>query len=131
MIGLRLVGLAAGIGLCGVIRPVAAQDRLGTAGARIAALIDSSGASVGVGVRHLETGAEWFHQPDHPFLMGSTFKVAVAVQLLTRVDQERSDSAGWYRFGPETSSRRGASSRSGLPIRSIPGPTWPWCVTSS
>ncbi len=55
--------------------------------ARIRRLADSSGAQVGVGVRHVESGREVYLAPDRPFLMGSTFKVAVAVRLLALVDQ--------------------------------------------
>lgn len=40
----------------------------------------------GVGIIHLESGRELFVNADEPFPMASTFKVPVAVQLLTRVD---------------------------------------------
>lgn len=50
-------------------------------------IVAASSASVGVGIRHLESGREVFVGGDTPFLMGSTFKVAVAVELLTRVDR--------------------------------------------
>ena len=73
------------VGLCA---PLAAQGgSLEAMGARIRALVDSSGASVGVGIRHLESGREWYLEGDKPFMMGSTFKIATAVQLLTLVDQ--------------------------------------------
>lgn len=41
---------------------------------------------VGVGVVHLESGRELFINGDEPFPMASTYKVPIAVQLLTRVD---------------------------------------------
>jgi beta-lactamase class A len=42
---------------------------------------------VGVGIIHLESGQELFVNKDEPFPMASTFKVPVAVQLLTKVDR--------------------------------------------
>lgn len=44
-----------------------------------------SGGKVGVGIVHLETGRELFVNGAEPFPMASTFKVPVAVELLTRV----------------------------------------------
>jgi beta-lactamase class A len=44
-----------------------------------------SGGKVGVGIIHLETGRELFVNGNEPFPMASTFKVPVAVELLTRV----------------------------------------------
>jgi beta-lactamase class A len=70
--------------------PAAAQaPSLEPLAATIRRLADSSGASVGVGIRHVESGQEWYLNGDRPFLMGSTFKIAVAVQLLTLVDHGR------------------------------------------
>jgi beta-lactamase class A len=43
-----------------------------------------SGGKVGVGIIHLETGRELFVNGAEPFPMASTFKVPVAVELLTR-----------------------------------------------
>ncbi|MDX1494051.1 MAG: class A beta-lactamase [Longimicrobiales bacterium] len=45
-----------------------------------------SGGTLGVGAIHLETGREAYLHPDEPFPMASTYKVPIAVQLLTRVD---------------------------------------------
>ena len=45
-----------------------------------------SQGKVGVGVIHLESGRELFVNRDEPFPMASTFKVPVAVQLLTLAD---------------------------------------------
>jgi len=47
--------------------------------------IVSFGGKVGVGIIHLETGRELFVNGAEPFPMASTFKVPVAVELLTRV----------------------------------------------
>ena len=44
-----------------------------------------SGGRVGVGIIHLETGRELFVNGAEPFPMASTFKVPIAVELLTRV----------------------------------------------
>jgi beta-lactamase class A len=51
----------------------------------IARLSAISGGKVGVGIIHLETGRELFVNGAEPFPMASTFKVPVAVELLTRV----------------------------------------------
>ena len=45
-----------------------------------------SGGKVGVGVIHLESGRELFVNADESYPMASTYKVPIAVQLLTRVD---------------------------------------------
>jgi beta-lactamase class A len=53
---------------------------------RIAA---SAGGTVGVAVRHIESGREVHLQRGQRFPMGSTFKLPVAVQLLALVDEGR------------------------------------------
>ncbi len=45
-----------------------------------------SGGRLGVGAVHLETGREVYLHADESFPMASTYKVPIAVQLLTRVD---------------------------------------------
>ena len=87
--------LAAGtaIGLLFAV-PVAAQSvtpdgdpGLGRLLAEIERLAPSSGGTVGVGAVHIETGrAVWFNE-DQSFPMASTYKVPIAVQLLSRVDR--------------------------------------------
>ncbi|HJU65584.1 MAG TPA: class A beta-lactamase [Gemmatimonadaceae bacterium] len=57
--------------------------------AEIGRLTKISGGKVGVGVIHLETGRELFVNRDEPFPMASTYKVPIAVQLLTKVDSGR------------------------------------------
>ena len=51
--------------------------------ARLAAL---SGGTMGVAAVHVESGRSAWLNPDVPFPMASTYKVPVAVELLTRVD---------------------------------------------
>jgi beta-lactamase class A len=51
----------------------------------IARLSTISGGKVGVGIIHLETGRELFVNGAESFPMASTFKVPIAVELLTRV----------------------------------------------
>jgi beta-lactamase class A len=46
-----------------------------------------SGGRIGVAAIHLETGREAYLNPDESFPMASTYKVPIAVQLLTRVDR--------------------------------------------
>ncbi|WP_419950368.1 serine hydrolase [Candidatus Palauibacter sp.] len=74
--------------------PLAAQSvtpdgdpGLGRLLAEIERLAPSSGGTVGVGAVHIETGrAVWFNE-DERFPMASTYKVPIAVQLLSRVDR--------------------------------------------
>ncbi|WP_420442632.1 class A beta-lactamase [Candidatus Palauibacter sp.] len=74
--------------------PLAAQSvtpaddpGLGRLLAEIGRLAPSSGGTVGVGAVHIETGrAVWFNE-DERFPMASTYKVPIAVQLLSRVDR--------------------------------------------
>ena len=54
--------------------------------AEIAHLATIAGGKVGVAAIHLETGREVVVNRGEPFPMASTFKVPIAVQLLTRVD---------------------------------------------
>jgi beta-lactamase class A len=46
-----------------------------------------AGGKVGVGIHHLESGRQLYLNADEPFPMASTFKVPVAYQLFTLVDQ--------------------------------------------
>lgn len=55
--------------------------------AEIERLEDLSGGTMGVAAIDLETGREAYLNPDEPFPMASTYKVPIAVQLLTRVDR--------------------------------------------
>jgi len=54
--------------------------------AEIARLATISGGKVGVAAIHLESGREVVLNRGEPFPMASTYKVPIAVQLLTRVD---------------------------------------------
>lgn len=64
----------------------AGLDRLEREIQRLSAL---SGGVVGVGLIHLESGRELFVNRDVRFPMASTFKVPVAVQFLTKVEQKQ------------------------------------------
>jgi beta-lactamase class A len=57
--------------------------------AELTRLTQIARGKVGVGILHLETGRELYLNADEPFPMASTFKVPVAVQLLTLVDLQR------------------------------------------
>ena len=46
-----------------------------------------AGGKVGIGIHHLESGRQLYLNADEPFPMASTFKVPVAYQLFTLVDQ--------------------------------------------
>ena len=53
----------------------------------VARLAPLAGGTVGVAAVHLESGREVYFNRVEPFPMASTYKVPIAVQLLTRVDQ--------------------------------------------
>ena len=53
----------------------------------VARLAEASGGTVGVAAIHLETGQSVYLNGDERFPMASTYKVPIAVQLLTRVDR--------------------------------------------
>ena len=53
--------------------------------AEIGRLSAIAGGKVGVGIIHIESGRELFVNGNEPFPMASTFKVPIAVELLTRV----------------------------------------------
>ena len=63
----------------------AADPNLRLLEAEIGRLSSISGGKVGVGIIHIESGRELFVNGAEPFPMASTFKVPIAVQLLTRV----------------------------------------------
>ena len=49
-------------------------------------LAEQSGGTMGVAAIHIESGRTAFLNPDESFPMASTYKVPIAVELLTRVD---------------------------------------------
>ncbi|MGH7562102.1 MAG: class A beta-lactamase [Gemmatimonadales bacterium] len=53
----------------------------------IARLASSAGGPMGVAAVHLETGRAVYLNPDERFPLASSYKVPIAVQLLTRVDR--------------------------------------------
>ena len=60
---------------------------LGRLLAEVERLAEASGGTVGVGAVHIETGRSVWLNEDERFPMASTYKVPIAVQLLTRVDR--------------------------------------------
>ena len=60
-----------------------------------------SGGRLGVAAIHLETGRQVYLHGDEPFPMASTYKVPIAVQLLTRVDRGEVSLADMVELGPE------------------------------
>src|SRR5215210_2498942 len=64
----------------------AADPGLARLEAEVTRLATIAGGKVGVAAIHLETGREVYLNRAEPFPMASTFKVPIAVQLLTRVD---------------------------------------------
>lgn len=73
-----------------VARPLAAQERepgLVRLEAELVRLAELAGGPMGVGVIHLETAREMYVNRGVRFPMASSYKVPIAVQLLTRVDR--------------------------------------------
>lgn len=90
---MRYAAVSRVLGLLGILAsipgPLHAQgdDRgLARLRAEVERLSAPARGRVGVGIIHLESGRELFVNADEPFPMASTFKVPVAVQLLTQVD---------------------------------------------
>lgn len=75
------------VSLCFRAAALSAQDRLDLLAAEIDRVAPASGGVLGIGLHHLETGRELYVRGDDRFPMASSFKVPVAVQLLTLVDQ--------------------------------------------
>jgi len=84
------VGLVLAIAICGVARPqpgsLPSDDALGRLEREITRLSRESGGTVGVTAIHLETRRRVALNGKDRFPMASTFKVPIAVQLLTRID---------------------------------------------
>ena len=59
-----------------------------------------SGGSMGVAAVHLESGRAAFLNPDDSFPLASTYKVAIAVQLLRRVERGELSLSDRIEFGP-------------------------------
>jgi beta-lactamase class A len=51
--------------------------------------IAGSGAEIGVALRHLESGAEFFVHPDALYPMASVFKIPILIEALKQVDEGR------------------------------------------
>jgi len=76
--------------LFGFIAPAFAQQAetsLAKLQAEIGRMARSAGGSVGVAVRHIQTGRQFQINGDGRFPMASTVKISIAVQLLTLVDE--------------------------------------------
>ena len=67
----------------------AAQNGLERLQSDIEGIAREAGGTVGVAVRHIEAGRELYVNRGERFPMGSAMKIAVAVELLTQVDQGR------------------------------------------
>jgi hypothetical protein len=79
---------ALALAACAAFAPQPAQARdLAGLQAEIERIAQGTGGTVGVGVRHIESGQEVYLNRGVRFPMGSIFKVPVAVQVLALVDQ--------------------------------------------
>lgn len=103
-----------------------ADDGLSVLRAEIERLAEGARGTVGVGVLHLESGRELYVNGDEACPMASTYKVPIAVQLLTRVDRGEIRLDSLVSVGPGTSIRGAAPSPTSS---TIPGCSSP-CATS-
>ena len=89
----RRAGLGAGaLSVLLLASPGGAQDAdLARLEAELARLAPESGGTMGIAALHLESGRAVYLNPDQSFPMASTYKVPIAVQLLTRVDRGELD----------------------------------------
>jgi len=102
-----LMVLAAMSAGAGAVAPVAAQV-VPTGDVALTRLLGElerleplSGGRLGIAAIHLETGREVHLHADESFPMASSYKVPIAVQLLTRVDQGEVSLSDMVELGPE------------------------------
>lgn len=82
----RLVGIL--LSVCAALAPLHPDARdLAALQADIERVAQGAGGTVGVGLHHVESGAELYLNRGARFPMGSLFKVPLAVQLLALADQ--------------------------------------------
>jgi beta-lactamase class A len=86
---LLIFKLAASLILLGVATVAAAQTS--NLQAELERVTASVGGSVGIGVRHLESGREFYVNRGVRYPMASVFKVPVAIQLLAMAEEGRAD----------------------------------------
>lgn len=71
--------------------PASAQKAEATLHREMQRIAPLSGGVLGVAAIHLESGRTFFHNADEPFPLASTYKVPIAVQALTLVEQGKLD----------------------------------------
>ena len=83
-------GLIVGV-LVGVAGPVSAQRGEAALHSEMNRIAPLSGGVLGIAAIHLESGRTFFHNADEPYPLASTYKVPIAVQALTLVEQGKLD----------------------------------------
>lgn len=98
--GTLAIGILAAVPLAAQSVTPAGDPGLGRLLAEVERLVPNSGGTVGLGAVHIETGrAVWFNE-DERFPMASTYKVPIAVQLLSRVDRGKISLADMVELEP-------------------------------
>ena len=77
------------IALCALFAPMAAQAA--TLAERLTPLIQAHKGKVGVAVKHLTTGEEFYYHPDDPMPTASLIKVSVMVEAYRQAAEKRID----------------------------------------
>ncbi len=77
--------------LVGLAGPVSAQKAEAALHGEINRIAPLSGGVLGIAAIHLESGRTFFHNADETFPLASTYKVPIAVQALTLVEQGKLD----------------------------------------
>ena len=71
-----------------LLAPAAFAQDAGRLQRDIDSIAGTARATVGVGIIHVESGREVYHNGDQWFPLASTYKVPIAVEVLTRVDRD-------------------------------------------
>ena len=79
-------GVLVGTLMLNLTIPATAQDTSALA-RRIDSIAHTAKAKIGVGIFHVETGRAVYRNGDQQFPLASTYKVPIAVEILTRVDK--------------------------------------------
>ena len=84
-------GVLGALLLGGLAGPVAAQRAETALHSEMNRIAPLSGGVLGIAAVHLESGRTFFHNADEAFPLASTYKVPIAVQALTLVEQGKLD----------------------------------------
>lgn len=85
----RISPLAAGLIAGLALAPTAQAQRIQKLEQQFAAIAPMSGGTVGVAAMHLESGEAAYYNADQQYPLASTYKIAIAIQAFTLVEQNK------------------------------------------